>query len=261
MATYLDAIIAFHRQRAESDGRRWQDRVETVRYEGPSLRDRIRLQEHVAVIAEVKRASPSKGPLVPHLDVEALARVYETAGATGISVLTDQPHFAGSADDLMTVVRTSSLPVLRKDFTVCANDVVDAATWGASTVLLIAAALSQEELTFLHGVARQLGLDALVEVHDKEELQRAVDVGADFIGVNQRNLHTFHVDPHHAAAVIERVPGHVVTVCESGLQTPSDVAHASAAGFEAVLVGERFVTSADTATEVAAFAAVAKAPR
>src|ERR1019366_2112962 len=193
--TYLDDIVEHHRERARRDERVWQDRLENVRYEGPSMLDALKDASLplVKVIAEVKRRSPSKGWLNEHLDAAQLARDYEAGGASAISVLTDGPHFAGSADDFAHVRSATQLPLLRKDFTISANDVLDAAAMGASCVLLIVAALSDEELGLFLSVAHQCGLDALVEVHDRDEAGRAVSLGAALIGVNQRDLRSFEV--------------------------------------------------------------------
>lgn len=261
--TYLDDIVAHHRERAQRDERVWQDRLDSVHYEGPSMLDALRnaSSPHVKVIAEVKRRSPSRGWLNEHLDAAQLARDYEAGGASAISVLTDGPHFAGSADDFANVRAATQLPLLRKDFTVSANDVLDAAAMGASCVLLIVAALSDEELGLFFSVARQCGLDALVEVHDRDEAGRAVGLGAALIGVNQRDLRTFKVSPDRAADVINSLPSAVVTVCESGLSSRDDVERAARSGFDAVLVGECFVRSAEPALAVRAFAEVAKVRR
>lgn len=261
--TYLDDIVDFHRERASRDQRDWRERLETSRFDGPSFRAALQdpTSTSIKVIAEVKRRSPSKGWIGEHLDAAALAGDYQEGGASAISVLTDGPHFAGSAEDLAAVRSVTSLPILRKDFTVSANDVLDAATMGASAVLLIVAALSDAELILYFDVAARCGLDALVEVHDSDEARRAVDVGALIIGVNQRDLRTFEVNPDRAQAVIKALPGDVVTVVESGLSSVKDVERAGAAGFDAVLVGETFVRSPHPASAVRSFARVARQSR
>ena len=203
-----------------------------------------------------KRRSPSKGWLHEGLDVTQIAHDYAEGGATAISVLTDAEHFSGSLEDLVAVARAVSLPLLRKNFTVSANDVLDAAEAGASAVLLIAAAVSNDELAEFLGLAHGAGLDALVEVHDHDEAQRSLDAGALIIGVNQRNLHTFDVDRDNASRVIASLPTSIVTVCESGLSSPEDVKRAAEAGFDAVLVGEAFVTATEVADAVRAFSSV-----
>jgi len=199
----------------------------------------------VAVIAEVKRRSPSKGPLAPGLDPVALARDYEAGGAAALSVLTDVEFFGGSVDDLDAARSACGLPVLRKDFTVDARDVVDARLMGADCVLLIAAALDQPELVDFLALARQIGLDALVEIHDERELERAVAAGADLIGVNQRDLVTFAVDTERALRMASQMPDGVVWVAESGITGPADATVLAEAGYHAVLVGESLVTSGD----------------
>jgi len=261
--TYLDDIVDFHRARASRDDRDWRERLETTRFEGPSLLAALSNREdiNVKVIAEVKRRSPSKGWIDEHLDPAQLAREYQEGGASALSVLTDGPHFAGSPEDLEAVRSVTSLPILRKDFTVSANDVIDAATMGASAVLLIVAALSDEELSSFFDVATTCGLDALVEVHDRDEAGRAIDLGALIIGVNQRDLRTFDVSPDRAQAVIKSLPAHVVTVAESGLSSVQDVQRAADAGFDAVLVGETFVRSTQPVADVKSFAGVARRPR
>jgi indole-3-glycerol phosphate synthase len=256
--TYLDDIVAWHRSRAEDDHREWRDRIDSIRYDGPSMYDALSSTKdpYVKVIAEVKRRSPSKGWIDEQLDPAELALSYLKGGATAISVLTDEPHFAGSRDDVKTVRTTVELPVLRKDFTVSANDVIDTAEMGASTVLLIVAALGDDELRDFIAIARVCGLDALVEVHSDEEARRALDLGATIIGVNQRDLHSFEVKPEHAASVISSLASNVITVAESGMTSVDDVARAGAAGFHAVLVGETFVRAANCEQLVHSFASV-----
>jgi indole-3-glycerol phosphate synthase len=262
-STYLDAILDSHRQRAQKDERDWRARVDEVRYNGPSFVLVLRKgsSPFIKVIAEVKRRSPSKGPLAPDLDVASLASIYRDNGASAVSVLTDNDFFDGSLDDLERVRKTIDLPVLRKDFTVSENDVLDAAEAGASAVLLIVAALSNEELASYIELAERCGIDALVEVHDVEEARRALDSGARIVGVNQRNLHTFTVDSANAGAVMDVMPRDCLTVCESGLADVSDVERAAQAGFDAILVGEAFVTAPDPAGVVKAFSLVPSALR
>jgi indole-3-glycerol phosphate synthase len=260
--TYLDDIVRYHRERAAKDERVWQERIADVHYDGPSMIDALGdITTNVKVIAEVKRRSPSKGWIDESLDVTQLARDYQAGGASAISVLTDGPHFAGSDDDLATVRTATSLPLLRKDFTVSANDVLDAATLGAGAVLLIVAALSDEELTLFSSVARRCGLDALVEVHDSDEADRAIQVGATLIGVNQRDLRTFEVSGDRAASLIGQLPRDVVTVAESGLSSRDDVERAAEAGFDAVLVGESFIRSSERQRVVRDFSTVARVAR
>jgi len=206
----------------------------------------------LAVIAEIKRRSPSKGDLAAGLDPVDLARRYEQGGAACLSVLTDAEFFGGSVDDLVAARGACSLPVLRKDFTVSARDVCDARLMGADCVLLIAAALDDAELRAFVALARELGIDALVEIHDEPELDRALAAGADLVGVNQRDLVTFAVDTARALRMAPRMPTGVVRVAESGIGGAADAVALAAAGYHAVLVGEHLVTSGDAAAAVAA---------
>ena len=258
VATYLDRILRAHRERAASDPRplaalvtcaEEAARMAPARGFGDALRAAAGRGE-LAVIAEVKRRSPSKGPLRPDLDPEALAREYEDGGAAALSVLTDHEFFGGSPADLAAARHAVSLPVLRKDFTVALLDVCDARTMGADCVLLIVAALAQDELRDLHALARQVGLDALVEVHDEPELDRALDAGARIVGVNQRDLVTFEVDQRRAERMAARIPDGVVKVAESGVRGADDARRLHDAGYHAVLVGEGLVTAADPAVAV-----------
>jgi indole-3-glycerol phosphate synthase len=199
----------------------------------------------IAVIAEVKRRSPSKGDLAPGLDAAELAQRYERGGAACLSVLTDVDFFGGSIEDLKVARAACSLPILRKDFTVSARDVCDARIMGADCVLLIAAALDQLELESFLKLAHAIGFDALVEIHDEAELDRAVAAGADLIGVNQRDLVTFAVDTERAVRMAPQMPPGVIRVAESGITGPADAAELAEAGYHAVLVGEHLVTSGD----------------
>ena len=198
----------------------------------------------------MKRRSPSKGDLNPDLDPQQLATEYQGGGAAACSVLTDREFFGGSPADLATVRSSVDLPVLRKDFTVSARDVADARIMGADAVLLIAAALDDSELADLHALAVELDLDVLVEVHDEAEAERAIGVGANMIGVNQRDLVTFAVDTERAVRVASSLPATTLRVAESGISGPEDIGPLVAAGFDAVLVGESLVRSGDPARAV-----------
>jgi indole-3-glycerol phosphate synthase len=253
VATYLDDIVAHHRVRAAADTR-GRDAREEAAARAPAARDFAGALVHVGkpegsvtVIAEVKRRSPSKGDLFPLLDPTELARSYAAGGAACLSVLTDAPHFGGSPEDLRRARGAVELPVLRKDFTVCEGDVLDTRAMGADAVLLIAAVLDDAELESCTQLAAGLGMAALVEVHDEEELQRALGAGASLVGVNQRDLRSFAVDPGRAERVAAAIPDGVVCVAESGVSSAEDVARLAAAGFDAVLVGEALVTAADPA--------------
>ncbi len=249
MTTYLDRILEAHRAAAAADPRSLAAlRAEAEAATAPPRGFRQALLDasaggHPAVIAEVKRRSPSKGALWADLDPAALAREYEAGGAACLSVLTDRDHFGGSPADLQAARAACSLPVLRKDFTVDARDVCDARLMGADCVLLIAAALDDDELASFLGLARALGLDALVEVHDEAELERAMATGADLVGVNQRDLVTFKVDTARAVRMAPKMPGGVVRVAESGITGADDARRLVEAGYHALLVGEALVTS------------------
>ncbi len=201
--------------------------------------------EGLAVISEVKRRSPSKGLLKEGLDPTSLAKQYEAGGATCLSVLTDHEFFGGSAQDLAAARSATSLPVIRKDFTVCALDIVDARRMGADAILLIVAALDDHELADFHRLACELGLDVLVETHDEAEVERALAVGATLIGVNQRDLVTFEVETDRAVRVGASLPTGVIRVTESGVGGPQDAKRLFDAGYDAVLVGESLVKSGD----------------
>jgi indole-3-glycerol phosphate synthase len=254
--TYLDRILEVHRETAAADPRPL-DALVTAAVAQPECRGfRHAIErsstERLAVVAEIKRRSPSKGDLRPDLDAADLARSYSAGGATCLSVLTDRHFFGGSAVDLATAREVTALPVLRKDFTVSGHDVCDARLMGADCVLLIAAALDRGELRDLLRLATDVGLDALVEVHDEAELDDAVELGADLIGVNQRDLVTFEVDGDRAARLAGRLPRGVVKVAESGVRHALDAARLRDAGYDAVLVGESLVTAADPAAAIRA---------
>lgn len=261
-ATYLDAIVAAHRQAARQD-RRDVDALVAQAAAAPPCRGFAaalaarRAQHRLAVVAEVKRRSPSKGDLDLDLDPAVVADQYRQGGASCLSVLTDRDFFGGSPDDLLAARRAVPLPVLRKDFTVCAADVADARLMGADAVLLIVAALSGDELRSLAGLARRLGIDALVEVHDEAELAVALAAGATMVGVNQRDLTTFTVDPERAVRVAAAVPAGVLAVAESGIGGPDDARVVADAGYDAVLVGESLVRSGDRVAATAALAGLA----
>jgi indole-3-glycerol phosphate synthase len=204
----------------------------------------------VAVIAEVKRASPSKGALAAIADPAALATDYEAGGAAVISVVTEGRRFGGSLDDLVAVRRSVDIPVLRKDFIVSSYQLWEARAFGADLALLIVAALEQNALVSLVERAESLGLTPFVEVHSAEEVRRAVDAGARVIGVNARDLRTLEVDRNVFAEVAPHIPEGVVRVAESGVRGPHDVIEYARAGADAVLVGESLVTGGDPRSAV-----------
>jgi indole-3-glycerol phosphate synthase len=197
------------------------------------------------VIAECKRRSPSKGILRRDYDPAAHARAYAEAGAVAISVLTEPTFFDGSPEHMRAVRAAVSLPLLRKDFIVTEYQLLEAAALGADAVLLIVSALDQQSLTSLLRAAHGLSLAVLVEIHDLDELRRAVDAGARIIGVNSRNLRTLSVDPEVFDRVAEQLPGGTTKVAESGIRTSDDIARLSEAGYDAFLVGERLIAQRD----------------
>ena len=251
MNTILDRILAAHRRAAAQDTRTL-DELERAALAGSPVRPfRAALAAPgMGVIAEIKRRSPSKGELAPDLVPAVLAKAYADGGAACLSVLTDAEFFGGSVEDLVEARAACELPVLRKDFTVCKADVYDARAMGADAVLLIVAALSVEELRELHALVTDLGMAALVEVHDEEELQRALAAGANLVGVNQRDLHSFEVDTGRAERLAAAMPPGVVKVAESGIRDGGDVDRVAACGYDAVLVGESLVTAPDPAQAV-----------
>jgi indole-3-glycerol phosphate synthase len=198
-----------------------------------------------AVIAEIKRASPSRGVICADGDAAGRARDYEQGGAAAISVLTEPRWFGGALEDLAAVRAAVTLPLLRKDFVVDEYDLRVTGLSGADAMLLIVACLRPPRLTELVALARSLGLHALVETHDATEVSMALDAGADIIGVNARNLHTLGVDVHGALQLLSRVPSRYIKVLESGVKSRADVEAAVAAGADAVLIGEALMQSAD----------------
>jgi indole-3-glycerol phosphate synthase len=205
----------------------------------------------VAVIAEVKRSSPSKGALADIADPAALAADYEAGGAHCVSVLTEQRRFGGSLDDLAAVRAAVDIPVLRKDFVISSYQLWEARAYGADLVLLIVAALEQPALVSLVERAESLGMTALVEVHDADEVMRAVTAGARVIGVNARDLRTLEVDLATFGQVAPAIPAGCVKVAESGVRGPHDLITYANAGADAVLVGESLVTDKDPRSAVA----------
>jgi indole-3-glycerol phosphate synthase len=204
----------------------------------------------VSVIAEVKRRSPSKGDLADIRDPAALAQAYARGGAAAISVLTEERRFNGSLDDLRAVRAAVVTPVLRKDFIVTSYQLLEARAAGADLVLLIVAALPDSRLRELYDEARRLGLTVLVEVHDEHETARAVDLGAELIGVNARSLKTLAVDQSTFGRLAPQIPDHVVRVAESGITGPADVARFVGEGAGVVLVGEALVKDGDPESAV-----------
>ena len=249
MTAVLDRIIAATRARvAESrrtvDLRSLEQRAESHVPRG--FRRALAARSHggVAVIAELKKASPSKGLIRAEFRPADLARELETAGASALSVLTDEEFFQGSLGNLREASAAVTIPCLRKDFIVDESQLLEARANSADAVLLIVAALPSDELARLARAARSHGLDVLCEVHDEAELQRALDAGCDLMGVNTRDLRTFQVDLQTAFALADKFPDEVVRVAESGIHSASDIARLQAAGYHAFLVGESLMRAA-----------------
>lgn len=247
MATYLDDIVAAHRAYPEP---LVTDEALRAAPAPRGFAAALRAAPGLAVIAEIKRRSPSMGDLNADLDPALMAKAYADGGASALSVLTDTDYFGGSSDDLVAARAAVELPVIRKDFTVCVADVRAARAMGADAVLLIAAVLTDGELRRCHDAANELGLDALVEIHDEPELERALAVGARLVGVNQRDLHTFQVDHARALRMAAQIPTDVVRVAESGVRDATDAQSLRDAGYDAILVGQTVVTAGDPAETV-----------
>lgn len=218
-------------------------------------------RNRLALIAEVKRRSPSAGTISAELDPVAHARAYQDAGASAISVLTDGPYFGGSLDDLRSVAQRVGAPVLRKDFILDALQIAEARAAGASAVLLIVRALDQGQLRDLLQTAGEYRLDALVEVHDPAELDRALAAGARLVGVNSRNLDDFRIDIAAAWRLIRGIPPDVVAIAESGMASEADVRRAADAGADGVLIGTALSSAPDPSALTRACAAVPRVGR
>lgn len=254
--TRLEEIIAAKRQ--ETARRKElvpQKRLEQSKwFQAPplSLRKYLVDPARSGIIAEFKRKSPSKGPIAPYANAAAVTRGYMQAGASALSVLTDGPFFGGSQEDLEQARRWNLCPILRKDFTLEAYQVVEARAMGADAILLIAAVLSPAEVKELTSIAHDLGMEVLLEIHGAEELDRLVPE-VDAIGVNSRDLHSFKTDPEHALRMLPLLPKTAVLVAESGISGPAWAARLRMAGYQGLLIGEAFMRTADPAATCAAF--------
>lgn len=221
----------------------WESRAEFHRERRRDFR--AALQTRTAIIAEVKKASPSKGVLAADFDPARTAGQYQRGGAAALSVLTDKEFFQGSLDDLECARAATSLPVLRKDFTIAHEHLLEAAAHGADAILLIAAILGEREMRDFREAAARFGMAALVEVHNRQELRRALDAGAQIIGVNNRDLNTFEVSLETSLRLAELIPDGILRVSESGIHDAADIATLRRAGYTAFLVGEHLMKADD----------------
>ena len=231
---------------------------------GPAVRDfraALRRDGDVALIAECKRRSPGAGEIRPGLDPSRLTRSYQDAGAAALSVLTDGPYFGGSLNDLRAVRSCTTIPILRKDFTLHPLHLLEARGAGADAVLLIVRILDDSTLRGLLAEARALGMAVLVEAHDEVELRRAVEVGAGIVGINNRDLATFTTDLDTTLRLLDELPEDVVVVSESGIRTQEDVARLGVGGVDAILVGETLLRGEDPAEVARTLSGVEKRGR
>lgn len=206
-----------------------------------SLRESILDKEKNGIIAEFKRASPSKGIINDHSSVMEVAQGYEKEGASAISILTDADFFKGSLEDLTEARKVVGIPLLRKEFVIDRYQIAEAKAYGADVILLIAAVLSEDEIQDLSGYAKELGLSVLLEVHNKEELERSIFDTIDAIGVNNRNLKDFTVSIQHSIDLVDSIPDSFIKVSESGLSDPESIIELKKVGFQAFLIGENFM--------------------
>ena len=244
--TVLDSIIEGVREDLAKRRKSLNQILEEMSQAAPVRDAHVALTgDEMKVIAEVKRSSPSKGSLSAITDPAALAESYQKAGASVISVLTEERRFKGSLSDLDAVRSRVDIPVLRKDFMVDEYQFYEARAHGADLVLLIVAALSKSQLKDFFDIATELKMAALIEVHTADELERALEISPRIVGVNSRNLKTLEVDPKAFADLIPQIPAELIRVAESGISTRSDVEFAQSSGAKAILVGEALVTSGD----------------
>ena len=265
--TVLDDILATKRDEVTMLRRpEVRDLLSREALEGPRPRDFLGALraggERLGVIAEIKRRSPSKGALAPDLDPVVTAASYESGGASCLSVLTDAEYFGGTIEDLRAARRSVELPVLRKDFVLDEVQVFETRAIGADAMLLIAAAVTDDALLAdLHALAVGLGLAVVIEAHDESELERAFAIEAQIIGINARDLGTFAEDLGVGERLVAQLPPEVVAVAESAIRSPGDAERLASAGFDAVLVGEMLVKSADPAATVHTLVSLPRRPR
>jgi indole-3-glycerol phosphate synthase len=242
----LARIVERKREELARDAARLPD-LKGHAYQRSDFRDFKAALKRPAIIAEIKKASPSKGLLCEHFDPAAIARQYQQGGAAALSVLTDRDFFQGNLADLEAARAATHLPVLRKDFTIADFHVIEAAAHGADAILLIAAILGASELRRFRELAGTFHMAAIVEVHNAAELEAAIDSGAEIIGVNNRDLNTFEVNLDHSESLSRQIPKHIKKIAESGIHSPADIQRLMKSGFDAFLVGERLMKSPDPA--------------
>ena len=261
MPTILDKIVSLKREEiSRSKVEKPLEELRAQLADAPPVRDflgqlaadRPRDGGPIKLIAEVKKASPSAGLIREDFDPAQIAKAYADSGASCLSVLTDVEHFQGSLDYLQQARGAVSIPVLRKDFILDEHQLIEARVAGADAVLLIAECLSPEELKRLHEQASELGLTALVELYEPDNLQAVLDAGAKLVGVNNRNLHTFEVDLEHCIRLSQQVPDNILFVGESGIKTYDDAQRLRAAGIDAMLVGESLMRQPNISSAVEA---------
>ena len=256
MPSQLDRILAHtlievERRKAAADLPEMERRAAAHRPRGFAAHLRETAQSRPAVIAELKRASPSRGVIRAELHPAEMARTLESAGAAALSVLTDSEFFRGSLADLTEASQAVAIPCLRKDFILDPFQILEARAAGADAVLLIVAALDDSQISLLQAFAVDLGLDVLVEVHDRSELDRAVALEATVIGVNSRDLRSFTVDTDSLLQLADALPSHVLRVAESGIRSPEDIHRLQEGGYQAFLVGEALMRQPDPAAALA----------
>lgn len=249
---FLSAILEY-KQTLVYENREYylsiQQKKLRVRY--PHLfKQSISRSNRINLIAEIKKASPSQGEIRHDFDPVAIAQIYQTHKAAAISVLTEDKYFLGKPEYIREISANVNLPLLTKDFIIDEGQIYEACQYGANAILLIVALLDQNQLQYLFGVARSLGLDCLVEVHNKEELDRAVNVGADIIGINNRDLNTLEVDLNTCIDLIPQIPVGTVIVAESGFRSAGEIQILKALGAHAVLIGETFMRAPDIGKKV-----------
>lgn len=251
----LDEIAAYTKERVAQEKEKVsleeiKERAQSMEITDDFPFEKALRQEHISFICEVKKASPSKGLIAPNFPYVEIAKDYEQAGAAAISVLTEPKYFQGCNEYLQEISENVKIPLLRKDFTVDEYMIYEAKTIGASAILLICAILSDEQLKQYIEIAHSLGLSVLVEAHTAEEVQRALQAGARIVGVNNRDLQTFHVDITTSVKLRELVPENIIYVSESGMKTPQDIATLRSNQTDAVLIGETLMRSENKAEEL-----------